>query len=344
MRDMMQIPEKMTVIGVKNPGGPDVLLPETRPVPTPNPGEVLVRVRAAGVNRPDLLQRMGKYPPPPGASDVLGLEIAGEIAFIPQGTSCPYPVGTRVCALLSGGGYAEYATAPVGQILPLPDHISDVQGAALPEGLFTIWQNVFKRGALTPHDSVLIHGGASGIGTLAIQMIRYWQKMQGNQDPPALLVTAGSAAKCAACVALGASAAIDYKTQDFVAEVDRITHGRGVDLILDMVGGDYIPRNLACLAPGGRHVTIAMLHGSAATIDLRLIMTRGLTLTGSTLRPRTIEEKCGLCRDIETYIWPGIISGQIAPVIHRTFPLLNAADAHTMLESGETIGKIILNI
>lgn len=333
-----QTPKTMTAIAVTRPGGPDVLVPETRAVPVPKPGEVLIRVAAAGVNRPDLLQRLGKYPPPPGAPDIPGLEIAGTIVAAGPNTTPPYPIGARVAALLSGGGYADYACAPVGQILPLPDSVSDLDAAALPEGLFTIWQNIFQIGALRPHESVLIHGGASGIGTTAIQMVRY----AGTQNK--IFVTAGNDEKCAACLKLGADHAINYKTDDFVAAVMTATNGAGVDLVLDMVGGDYVPRNLACLKDEGRHISIAVQGGAGAEIDLRVVMTRRLILTGSTLRPRTAAEKEILRDDLLRHVWPGVITGQIKPMIHAVFDLQGAAAAHTALEQGHHIGKIVLRV
>lgn len=335
MTTQTQTPANMTAIVISSPGGPDVLKPETRPLPVPGVGEVLIKVTATGVNRPDLLQRLGKYPPPPGITDIPGLEVAGTIIALGPDTPSPFPVGARVCALLAGGGYAEYAVAPIGQILPLPDHISDTEGAALPEGLFTVWQNVFKIGQLQPHESILIHGGASGIGTLAIQMVKY-------KNAENIIVTAGTDAKCAACLQLGATHAVNYKTEDFVERVKTATDGRGVDVVLDMVGGDYVPRNLSCLAPHGRHVTIAMLNGAATTIDLRTVMTRQLTLTGSTLRPRSLDEKRALRDEILAQIWPGVVAGAIKPVIHARFDLCDAKSAHAALERGDHVGKIVL--
>jgi NADPH2:quinone reductase len=290
-----------------------------RPVPVIKNGEVLIRVMAAGVNRPDLLQRQGKYPPPPGVTDIPGLEVAGEIV----GT------GERVCALLPGGGYAEYAVAERSLCLPVPDTISMVEAAALPECVFTVWNNIFIRGQFKAGETVLIHGGASGIGTTAIQMC----KAMGAR----VIVTAGSDEKCAACVALGADQAINYKSADFSNLSD-------IDIILDMVGGDYVPKNLKILREGGRHVSIASLNGSKAEIDIRTIMQKRLTLTGSTLRPRPVAEKAALAQGILEHIWPLVRSGKIRPVIHTVLPLDQAQAAHDLLESRNITGKIVLNI
>lgn len=297
---------------------PGLLAPTQRPVPVAKSGEVLIRVAAAGVNRPDLLQRIGKYPPPPGITDIPGLEVAGEIV----GT------GERVCALLAGGGYAEYVVAPAGQCLPVPRNLSMVEAAALPETVFTVWNNVFLRGQLKPGETLLVHGGSSGIGTTAIQMA----KALGAK----VFVTAGSDEKCAACLNLGADKAINYKTHDFVKEAS------GVDVILDMVGGDYVPRNLECLNPDGRHVSIASMNGAKAEIDIRTIMQKRLILTGSTLRPRPVAEKEDLARGILETVWPWIEAGKLKPLIHATFPLDQAQKAHDMLESGQIAGKIVL--
>ncbi|MGZ9109272.1 MAG: NAD(P)H-quinone oxidoreductase [Micavibrio sp.] len=308
----------MTAIAIANPGPSAVLQPVQRPMPVPGAGMVLIQVKAAGVNRPDLLQRIGKYPPPPGITDIPGLEVAGEIV----GT------GERVCALLAGGGYAEYAVAPAGQCLPVPKNLSIVEAAALPESVFTVWNNVFLRGQLKPGETLLIHGGSSGIGTTAIQMA----KAMGAK----VYVTAGSDEKCAACLKLGADKAINYKTHDFVKEA------QGVDVVLDMVGGDYVLRNLECLNPDGRHVSIASMNGAKAEIDIRIIMQKRLILTGSTLRPRPVAEKEALAQGIRKTIWPLIEAGKIKPLIHATFPLDQAQKAHEMLESGDMAGKIVL--
>lgn len=299
---------------------PGVLRPCQRPVPVAQSGEVLIRVHAAGINRPDLLQRIGKYPPPPGITDIPGLEVAGEIV----GT------GEKICALLAGGGYAEYAVAPKGQCLPIPHGLSMTEAAALPETLFTVWNNVFVRGQLKPGETLLVHGGSSGIGTTAIQMA----KALGSH----VIITAGSDEKCAACLALGADQAINYKTQDFAEILNDI------DVVLDMVGGDYVARNLKILRDGGRHVSIASMSGAKAEIDIRTIMQKRLIITGSTLRPRPVAEKTQLAAGLQKTIWPLIAAGKIRPVIHATFPLDEAQAAHDLLESGTIVGKIVLEV
>jgi NADPH2:quinone reductase len=311
----MRMTSQMQAIEITPPG---VLTPCQRPVPIVQSGEVLIRVHATGVNRPDLLQRVGKYPPPPGVTDIPGLEVAGEIV----------DTGERVCALVSGGGYAQYVTAPVGQCLPVPENLTMVEAAALPETVFTVWNNVFIRGQLKPGETLLVHGGTSGIGTTAIQMA----KALGAK----VIVTAGTDDKCAACLSLGADRAINYKTSDFSEILSDI------DVVLDMVGGDYVPRNLKVLRDGGRHVSIASMNGAKAEIDIRTIMQKRLTLTGSTLRPRSIAEKTVLAEGIRNTIWPLIVSGHIRPVIHATFPLEDAQKAHDLLESGTVTGKIVL--
>lgn len=298
---------------------PGVLAPCQRPVPEPQSGEVLIRVHAAGVNRPDLLQRIGKYPPPPGVTDIPGLEVAGEIV----GT------GERVCALLPGGGYAEYAVAPRALCLPVPENVNMIEAAALPETVFTVWNNVFVRGNLKAGETILIHGGSSGIGTTAIQMC----KAAGAT----VIVTAGSDEKCAVCRALGADRAINYKTEDF-AEL------RDVDVVLDMVGGDYVPKNLQVLRDGGRHISIASLNGSKTEIDIRTIMQKRLTLTGSTLRPRSVAEKTALADGIRAHVWPLLGTGKLKPAIHATIPLADAQKAHDLLESGAVTGKLVLSV
>lgn len=295
------------------------LAPCQRPVPIAQSGEVLIRVHAAGVNRPDLLQAAGKYPPPPGITDIPGLEVAGEVV----GT------GERLCALIAGGGYAEYAVAPRGQCLPIPAGLSMEQAAALPETVFTVWNNVFVRGGVKAGETILIHGGSSGIGTTAIQMC----KAAGVH----VIITAGSDDKCAACIALGADQAINYKTHDFVSAIID-----GVDIVLDMVGGDYVARNLLVLKPDGRHISIASMNGSKAEIDIRTIMQKRITLTGSTLRPRPAAEKAALAKGILETIWPWIEQGKLKPVIHSTFPLADAQKAHDLLGSGAVTGKIVL--
>lgn len=298
----------------------------SRPVPVPGPDEVLIKVYAAGVNRPDLLQRMGKYPPPPGVTDIPGLEVAGVVV---ASNSQKWAAGDQVCALLAGGGYAEYAVAPAGQCLPLPRGIDMTMGAAMPETVFTVWNNVFVRGKLKAGETLLIHGGASGIGTTAIRMAKAFGAR--------VVVTAGSDDKCQACRELGADQAVNYKTRDFLTEVKG-----GVDVVLDMVGGDYVPRNIELLKEGGRHVSIAFIGGTKAEIDIIQIMRKRITLTGSTLRPRPAAEKAALADGILNYVWPLVESGKIRPAIHRTFPLAQAQEAHQALEKGDHIGKIVL--
>ncbi len=329
----MVAPALMQAVEIRQPGGPDVLVPTTRPVPTPAAGDVLIRVAAAGVNRPDVFQRRGRYPPPPGASDLPGLEVAGTVAACGHGVT-RWRVGDEVCALLSGGGYAEYAVAPEGQCLPRPAGLSLVEAAALPETCMTVWTNVFERGRLRAGESFLVHGGTSGIGTTAIQFAR--------QAGATVYATAGSDQKCDACVALGATRAVAYKTTDFVDAIREATDGRGVDVILDMVGGDYVARNLSLLAEDGRLVQIAVLGGSTATIDMSLVMRRRLTVTGSTLRPRPVEEKAGIADALAQTVWPWIAAGDVRPIIHAVFPLADAARAHALMESSAHIGKIVL--
>jgi putative PIG3 family NAD(P)H quinone oxidoreductase len=323
----------MAAVEIAEPGGPDVLRPTRRPVPQPGPGEVRIQVAAAGVNYPDLLQRRGAYPPPPGASDLPGLEVAGTIDAKGAGVD-GWAVGDRVCALLAGGGYAERCLAPAPQCLPVPAGVDDVAAAAIPETFFTVWANVFERGRLLAGESLLVHGGAGGIGTTAIQLAHAFGAR--------VFATAGSPEKCAACVRLGAERAIDYRQEDFVAVVREATGGRGVDAVLDMVGGDYVGRNLACLAMEGRLIQIAFLKGSRVELDLFTIMQRRLTLTGSTLRPRSVEEKGALARALRERVWPLLEAGRVRPVIDTTFPLARAADAHRRIESGRHIGKIVL--
>jgi len=329
------IPSDMTVIEIKEPGGPEVLNPVRRPVPHPATGEILIAVQAAGVNRPDLMQRQGNYPPPPGASDIPGLEVAGTVAALGEGVT-GWAVGDAVCALLAGGGYSEYAAVPAVQCLPLPDGLSMVEAAALPETLFTCWTNLVDGGHLAAGQTVLIHGGSSGIGTTGIQLA----KGLGAR----VLVTAGSAEKCAACLKLGADLAIDYKTEDFVAAVKAATDKRGVDIVLDMVGGDYVRRNIEILASGGRHVSIATQGGIEATIPIFRVMQKRLILTGSTLRPRSPAEKGVIAEALHKTVWPMIAAGRLKPLIHGVFPLDRAAEAHRALESGDHIGKIVLMV
>ncbi len=323
----------MTAIDPAAPGGPEVLVAVERPVPRPGAGEVLIRVAAAGVNRPDILQRIGAYPPPPGAPSIPGLEVAGEVVAL-GGDVAPELLGQPVCALVAGGGYAGYAVAPAGQCLPVPEALSMVEAAAVPETLFTVWTNLFERGFASEGDSVLVHGGTSGIGTMAIALCGLFGVT--------IIVTAGSAEKCAAALRLGADHAIDYRAEDFVARVRDITGGRGVQVVLDMVGGDYVPRNLACLADDGRHVSIAVQGGSSATVPIFEIMRRRLTLTGSTLRPRDAEFKAMVADELARTVWPHVEAGQLRPVIDRTYPLAEAAEAHRRMESGGHVGKIVL--
>jgi putative PIG3 family NAD(P)H quinone oxidoreductase len=325
----------MTAVEIAQPGGPEVLRPVTRPTPVPGPGEVLVAVAAAGVNRPDILQRQGKYAPPPGASDIPGLEVAGRVVARGKDVEA-WREGDEICALVAGGGYAEYCVAPVPQCLPIPRGLDLVGAAALPETVFTVWTNVFERGRLAAGEMLLVHGGASGIGTTAIQMAR----ARGAR----VLATAGTPEKCAACVRLGAERAIDYRREDFAAVVAEWTKGRGVDVILDMVGGEYLPRNLASLATDGRLVQIAFLRGPRVEVDLASILHRRLTLTGSTLRARSVEEKGRLARAVRENVWPLIEKGEVRPVLHATFPLAAAAEAHRVLESGAHVGKIVLTV
>ncbi|OYU36805.1 NAD(P)H-quinone oxidoreductase [Novosphingobium sp. PASSN1] len=332
---MKPVPATMTAIGFDTPGGPDVLRPEILPVPTPGSGQVLVRVACAGVNRPDVIQRQGFYPPPPGASPVPGLEIAGQVVATGAGVTSPF-LGQIVCALVAGGGYAEYCLAEAALCLPVPEGLPLDQAAALPETLFTVWHNVFERGWATEGERVLVHGGTSGIGTMAILL----GKLFGLE----VLVTCGGPEKCAAALALGAAHAIDYKASDFVAEVARITGGLGVHLVLDMVAGDYVARNLKCLTDDGRHVTIAVQGGVRAEINMAEVMRRRITLTGSTLRPRSNEFKGLLADEIHQTVWPLVIDGQLRPVMDVAFPLHEAAAAHARMEAGTHVGKIVLTV
>lgn len=324
----------MRAVQAPEPGGPEALAIRELPVPEPGPGEVLVKVAAAGVNRPDVLQREGKYAPPPGAPATLGLEIAGTVVAAGEGAGQLF--GQRVCALVAGGGYAEYCVAPAGTCLPVPEGLSLVEAAAMPETLFTVWVNLFERGFAAEGDTVLVHGGTSGIGTMAIAL--------GGLFSLTTIVTCGSDSKCARALELGASAAINYKTQDFVEEAGRLTGARGVDVVLDMVGGDYVPRNLACLADDGRHISIAVQRGGEATIPIWQIMRRRLTLTGSTLRPRSVRFKTMVADEIGRTVWPFVHGGRLRPVIDGSFPFDRVADAHRRIDSGDHIGKIVLTI
>ncbi|HET9701097.1 MAG TPA: NAD(P)H-quinone oxidoreductase [Burkholderiales bacterium] len=325
----------MRVIEIRRPGPPEVLAPARRPLPEPRPGEVLIRVAAAGVNRPDVLQRKGLYPPPPGASDLPGLEVAGEVTAAGAAVSL-WKTGDRVCALVNGGGYAEYVTAPETQCLPIPAGLSAIEAASLPETYFTVWTNVFERARLGPGETLLVQGGSSGIGVTAIQLGRAF----GHR----VLATAGSAEKCAACESLGAERCINYRSEDFVAVARAATGGRGVDVILDMVGGDYVARELQALADDGRLVLIAFLGGSKLNLDLMPLMLRRLTITGSTLRSRPVEAKARIAAALREKVWPLFESGAIRPVVHATFPLEDAAQAHALMEASTHIGKIVLSV
>jgi NADPH2:quinone reductase len=327
------LPQTMTCIEITQPGAPEVLKPATRPVPQPGKGQVVIKVAAAGINRPDVLQRQGAYPAPPGASDLPGLEVAGTIAALGEGAAGR--LGDAVCALVAGGGYAEYVTADARHCLPVPAGLDMVQAAALPETFFTVWHNVVERGGLKAGERFLVHGGASGIGTTAIQLA----KALGAT----VFATANGAAKCAACRSLGADRAIDYATEDFV-EVIKAETPKGVDVILDMVGGDYIPRNIKALAADGRLVNIAFLKGSTAELNLMAVMLKRLTLTGSTLRPQSDAAKARMAASLAETVWPLIERGTIRPVVHATFPLTQAADAHRLMESNAHIGKIVLTV
>lgn len=322
----------MRAIEISSPGGPDVLRLTERPVPDLRDGEVLVRVIAAGVNRPDIMQRMGRYPPPPGVTDIPGLEISGDIVAS-RGNS-RFGDGQHVCALVAGGAYAEYCAAPVEQCLPIPQGVSAVHAAAIPETYFTVWTNLFDRGRLRDGETVLVHGGTSGIGTTAIQLARAFGAR--------VIATAGSDDKCEACRSIGAHTAINYNAADFVAEVRSATGGRGVDVVLDIVGADYLPRNLECLRMDGRLVQIGLIAGSRASLDLRAVLQKRLTITGSTLRPRSPLEKGAIARELEQHVWPLLANGTVRPIVHGEFPLDRAADAHQELESGRVIGKLVL--
>jgi NADPH2:quinone reductase len=329
------LPAQFDCIEISTPGAPEVLKPASRPMPVPAPGEVLIQVHAAGVNRPDVLQRIGRYPVPPGASDLPGLEVAGVIAAVAADVT-RWKVGDRVCALTNGGGYASYCVAPAGSVLPLPAGLSMVEAAAIPETFFTVWSNVFDRGQLSPGESFMVQGGSSGIGTTAIQIAA----ARGHT----VFATAGSAEKCAACEKIGATRAINYRTEDFEAVVKEATGGRGVDVILDMVGGDYVGKELKSLADGGRLVFIAFLGGMKATVDLNELMRRRLTMTGSTLRPRDNAFKAAVAASLEREVWPLVAAGRVKPVIHATFPLARACDAHALMETSAHIGKIVLEV
>ena len=332
---MSDLPQKMIGINSGVAGGPDVLMASSMPVPTPQAGEVLLRVEAAGVNRADLMQRQGIYPPPPGASSIYGLEAAGTVVALGAGVDPAY-LGQPMCALLAGGGYAEYCAVNIGHCLPVPANLTMVEAAALPEALFTVWTNVFERAYAVEGDTVLVHGGTSGIGTMTISL--------GKLFGLTVIVTCGSDEKCAAAIKLGASHAINYKTQDFVSEVARLTGGKGVHAVLDLVGGDYVARSLKCLAVEGRHVTIAVPHGVMADVNLLDVMMRRLTITGSTLRARETSFKTLVAEEISRTVWPHVVAGRLKPVVDRTFPLSAAAEAHKYMDSGQHIGKIVLTM
>jgi NADPH2:quinone reductase len=332
---MVQLPDSMTAIEISAPGGPEVLIASQRPLPMPRAGEVLLKVAFAGVNRPDVIQRKGLYPAPPGASDLPGLEVSGIVVAVGEGVDASIQ-GSQQCALVSGGGYAEYCLARYDVCLPVPAGMSMAEAGALPETLFTVWHNVFERGYASPDEIILIHGGTSGIGTMAIKL----GKLFGLRT----IVTCGSDAKCAAAVQIGADHAINYNSSDFVEAVKDFTDGQGVHLVLDMVAGGYVSRNLQCLREDGRHVTIAVQGGMTAEINMAYIMSRRLMLTGSTLRPRSAEFKALLAQEISANVWPLVCDGALRPEMDRIFPLTEAADAHAYMESGEHIGKIMLEI
>ncbi|MBO9669236.1 MAG: NAD(P)H-quinone oxidoreductase [Sphingobium sp.] len=331
----MAMAETMRAVEISAPGGPDVLRMARVAVPAPGPGEVLIQVEAAGVNRPDVLQRKGLYPVPPGASPLPGLEVAGRIAGVGEGVD-PAVIGHRVCALVAGGGYAEFAVTPHAQCFAMPAAMSAEHAAALPETLMTVWHNLFERAYVSEGERVLIHGGTSGIGTMAVSLCKAF----GIET----IVTCGSDEKCAAAADWGATHAINYRTHDFAEEVKRLTGGAGVNAVLDMVGGDYLPRNLTCLAEDGRHVSIAVLGGTKAEIFIPQVMTRRLTLTGSTLRPRSPTFKVALCAEIRETVWPLFAEGVLQPAMDRTFPLAEAAEAHRRMEAGDHFGKIVLRV
>ncbi|MDQ4060673.1 MAG: NAD(P)H-quinone oxidoreductase [Pseudomonadota bacterium] len=332
---MTKLPATMSAIAIRAPGGPEVLVVEERPVPQPGPDEILVKVAAAGVNRPDVVQRQGLYPPPPGVTDIPGLEIAGEV--VARGSEVSrWRLGDRVTALVPGGGYAAYCPVHETNALAIPDGLPFVEAAAIPETYFTVWHNVFERGGLMSGESLLVHGGASGIGTTAIQL--------ASTFGATVFATAGSADKCRACERLGAQRAINYREEDFVQVVKAETGGRGVDIVLDMVGGDYIPRNYEAVAVDGRIVQIAFLKSSRVEVDFRRLMLKRLTHTGSTLRVRDVAFKAHLAQELRTHVWPLLAAGRVRPVIDSTFPLARAADAHARMESGRHIGKIVLEV
>lgn len=327
------LPDVMTCIEISRPGGPEVLTPVERPVPVPESGEVLIRVAAAGVNGPDVYQRQGAYPPPPGITDIPGLEIAGTVVAAAADVTAPR-VGERVCALVAGGGYAEYCPAPAPQCLPVPAVLNMAEAAAVPETFFTVWTNVFERGRLAPGETLLVHGGGGGIGTTAVQV--------ASRLGARVLTTAGGPDKCRRLEEMGAERAIDYHTEDFVAVVKEVTGRKGVDVILDMIGGDYVARNIACLTADGRMVSIAFRHGSKVTVDLMPVMLKRLTLTGSTLRMRPVAQKGAIAAALKDKVWPLLERGEIRPPVSARIPLREAAEAHRLMESGTHFGKIVL--
>src|SRR6266851_3105200 len=332
---MTSIPATMTAIGITSPGGPETLVPQVRPVPQPGAGEILVKVIAAGVNRPDVAQRMGVYPPPPGVTDIPGLEVAGVVAACGPG-GARWKEGDEVTALVSGGGYAQYCVAHETHALPVPGGLTAAEAAAIPETFFTVWHNVFERGGLKSGETLLVHGGSSGIGTAAIQLAKAFGAR--------VIATAGSAEKCDACRRLGADLAINYKAEDFVAAAKAATNGRGADVVLDIVGGDYIERNYEAAAVEGRVVQIAFQSSSKASVDFRRIMLKRLTHTGSTLRARSVADKGAIAKAVETHVLPLIAAGKVKPLIDSTFPLVEAAAAHARMEAGRHIGKIVLAV
>jgi putative PIG3 family NAD(P)H quinone oxidoreductase len=332
---MDKLPAQMTVVAISKPGGPEVLIPEQRSVPQPGPDEILVRVQAAGVNRPDVAQRSGAYPPPPGASDLPGLEIAGEVVAVGSNAK-RHKIGDKVMSLVAGGGYAEYCIAPDAQAISVPDALSIIEAGATPETLMTVWHNVFERGKLQAGETMLIHGGSSGIGTMAIQLAKAFGAK--------VIVTVGSQDKADACLKLGADHAINYKTQDFVAVSRDLTGGNGPNLIVDMVGGDYIEKNYDTAAMDGRIVQIAFLGGPKATVNFAKLMTKRLVHTGSTLRPRSLADKAAMVSAIEAKVMPLIRAGKVKPLIDSTFPLSGAADAHRRMETSQHVGKIVLTV
>ncbi len=336
--DSFTIPSQMTAIGIPVPGGPDALVPEQRPVPVPGEDEVLIRVAAAGVNRPDVLQRLGHYPVPPGASDLPGLEVAGEIVDGDLGelNNSGFRKGDMVCALVQGGGYAEYCAAPLAQCLPMPQGLSAVEAASLPETFFTVWTNVFDRAGLKEGETLLVQGGTSGIGVTAIQLAT----ALGHR----VFATAGSDEKCRACEELGAERGINYRSEDFVEVVKSLTGGKGVDVVLDMVAGDYVAREIDCLADDGRIALIALLGGAKANVDLGQVLRRRLSISGSTLRPRPVAFKGAIAQKLREQVWPLFAAGKIKPVIYKTFPLAQAAEAHALMESSTHVGKIVLQV